>query len=308
MSGRPPRDITGAGIMAPGRETLAHAPSAGSPTHRGPVDVELREVRAVALPLLISVPHAGWRVPPEAQPYCVLSEQEIIDDGDGGAGQVYDIEGEVDAFVTSDIARAIVDLNRAPDDIRKDGVVKTHTCWDVPVYDPPLPPTVARRLIDAYHRPYHDRLQDLAATGVLAGVDCHTMAATAPPEAPDPGQPRPEICISDGDGSLPGPWFDALAEALQAAFGTAPRRNDPFQGGYIIRQHSRELPWVQIELNRGPWMSEEEKRLCVIDALGRWIRRLEKLRMGRPRRPRRHARGRPAPAQGRSATGASRRR
>lgn len=262
----------------------------------------------MALPLLISVPHAGWRVPPEAQPYCLLSEQEILDDGDVGAAQIYDIEDEVDAFVTSDIARAVVDLNRAPGDIRKDGVVKTHTCWDVPVYDRPLPPATVKRLIDTYHQPYHRRLRDLAATSVLAGVDCHTMAAMAPPEAPDPGRPRPEICISDGDGSLPGPWFDALADALEEAFGVVPSRNEPFQGGHIIRHHSRELPWVQLELNRGPWISEQEKRRCIVDALGRWTRRLQNVPLGRPRRPRRPARGRRASAEGRVTPGASRRR
>ena len=38
------------------------------------------------------------------------------------------LEQYVGAFVTIDIARAIVDLNQAEDDFRKDGVIKTHTC------------------------------------------------------------------------------------------------------------------------------------------------------------------------------------
>ena len=37
------------------------------------------------MPLLISVPHAGLTVPPEAKPYCALTRQQIIEDGDQGA-------------------------------------------------------------------------------------------------------------------------------------------------------------------------------------------------------------------------------
>lgn len=33
--------------------------------------------------------------------------------------------------------------------------------------------------------------------------------------------------------------------------------NDPFLGGYIVRQHSRDLPWIQIELNRNSYLAPE---------------------------------------------------
>ena len=90
------------------------------------------------LPLLLSLPHAGLRVPDEVAHLCTLTEREIAEDGDEGAAAIYDLAGDVDAFVTTDVARAIVDLNRAVDDRRRDGVVKTHTCWDVPIYREPL--------------------------------------------------------------------------------------------------------------------------------------------------------------------------
>jgi N-formylglutamate amidohydrolase len=38
----------------------------------------------MTLPLLISVPHAGLRVPREVEKQCILSEEEIIRDGDEG--------------------------------------------------------------------------------------------------------------------------------------------------------------------------------------------------------------------------------
>lgn len=78
------------------------------------------------LPLLLSVPHAGLRVPPEVTDICILSKDDIVKDGDEHAAAIYcPLEQYVNAFVTIDIARAIVDLNRAEDDFRKDGVIKT---------------------------------------------------------------------------------------------------------------------------------------------------------------------------------------
>ena len=98
------------------------------------------------LPILMSVPHAGLQVPPEAAPCCCLTESEIIADGDDGAAEIYDLADHVAEYVTTGIARAIVDQNRAVDDRRADGVVKTHTCWNVPVYREPLPAAVQSRI------------------------------------------------------------------------------------------------------------------------------------------------------------------
>ena len=124
------------------------------------------------LPILLSVPHAGLQVPPEAAPYCCLSHEEIVRDGDEGAAEIYALRSEVAEFVSTDVARAIVDLNRAPDDRRKDGIVKTHTCWDVPVYERFPPENVIERLLERYYDPYHKQLREAAASGsLLLGVD-----------------------------------------------------------------------------------------------------------------------------------------
>lgn len=223
------------------------------------------------LPLLASVPHAGWRVPEEARPYCVLTEDEILEDGDVGASEIYALETEFEAYLTTDVARAIVDLNRAEDDRRADGVVKTHTCWNVPVYRDFPPDDIVRSLLDRYYHPYHARLRNLASTGVKCGVDLHTMAAEGPPIGPDPGVERPWVCLSNGHGTTcPDDWLDSLAESFGRAFGSNVRRNDPFGGGFITRSHASELPWIQVELSRGSFMSNEEKRTAALDALVRW--------------------------------------
>jgi formiminoglutamase len=224
----------------------------------------------VKLPFLLSVPHAGWRIPPEAESYCVLSAKQVEEDGDLGAREIYDLESEVVAYLTTDIARAIVDLNRAEDDRRSDGVIKTHTCWGIPVYREPLPEDVIRALLDRYYHPYHRRLRELATAGVKLAVDCHTMAAVGPPVAPDPGRERPWVCLSNADGTCPEDWVESLGALFQNALGPNVRINQPFKGGFITRSHSKEMPWVQLELSRAAFKTSSEKRAAVLEALRGW--------------------------------------
>lgn len=223
------------------------------------------------LPVVISVPHAGVRVPDEVADNCMLSPQEIAEDGDAGAAAIYSIADEVGAFVTTDVARAVVDMNRSRDDRRADGVVKTRTCWDVPVYRRPLREPEIERLLDACHAPYHRRLSELGASGQwLLGIDCHTMASAGPPVGPDPGRERPWICLSNGDGTCPQEWIEGLAGCFAELVDGPVGINDPFRGGYITRSHAAEMPWLQLELSRTRFMTDEEKRQMVLSALDTW--------------------------------------
>ena len=228
------------------------------------------------LPLLISVPHAGLTVPSEVMDLNLLDSQQIAQDGDEGAREIYrDLEDKVAQFVTTDIARAYVDLNRAEDDLRKDGVVKTHTCWDIPVYARPLTSELTETLLQRYYRPYHERLSSLAGPNLLLGVDCHTMAAIGPPVGPDSGQPRPQVCIGDGNGACPRPWAGLMVECFRRQFPGEVTLNQPFSGGYITRHHGSEMPWLQLELSRGPFASDVTKGTWVLAALAEWVKRID---------------------------------
>ena len=221
----------------------------------------------MTLPVLLSVPHAGLRIPSEVAGICVLSQEDVREDGDGGAAEIYYPLNSASAeFITTDIARAVVDLNRAPDDFRKDGVIKTHTCWDVPVYRRPPSAPVVRMLLDRYYHPYHERLST-AARKVRLGIDCHTMAAVGPPVGPDAGADRPPVCLSNADGTCPPEWLAALGRLLAERLGAAPSLNHPFRGGYIIRRHGREIPWLQVEFSRAPFLTDREKSRGFLQAL-----------------------------------------
>ncbi|MBC8550590.1 MAG: N-formylglutamate amidohydrolase [Candidatus Brocadiales bacterium] len=228
------------------------------------------------LPLLISVPHAGLTIPPEVGPFNLLTSDQIIADGDEGAREIYAIKELVNEFVTTDTARAFVDMNRKENDFSEDGVVKTRTCWGVPVYKSPLSSAMIKQLLDHYYVPYHTQLTNSAGKDIMLAIDCHTMASSGPPVGPDPGAVRPMVCLSNADGTCTEEWFFLLADYLSESFGCEVSLNKPFKGGYIIRHHSREIPWLQLELSRDPSLSIEYKRNAVMSALKEWCRTVTK--------------------------------
>jgi len=205
----------------------------------------------------------------------MLSHREILEDGDEGALEIYiGMENEVEALHATWVARAIVDVNRAEDDRIKDGVVKTHTCWDVPVYRVFPDDKVVEDLLLKYHRPYHLRLSELSSSSIKLGIDCHTMATKGPPVGPDPGKERPMVCLSYAEGTCPEEWMRVMEACFQDAFGVQVAVNHPFKGGHTIRSHASEIPWLQLELSRSPRISNDEKRAGVLAAFEAWCRQV----------------------------------
>ena len=70
----------------------------------------------MTLPLLISVPHGGDGVPAEVAGRVAISDDDLFDDGDAFTRDIYDVRDDVISWFGASIARAFVDLNRAPDD------------------------------------------------------------------------------------------------------------------------------------------------------------------------------------------------
>lgn len=230
----------------------------------------------MSLPLLISVPHAGIKIPPEVKELNLLTIDQIVKDGDEGAVEIFDLENEVAAFVTTEIARAFLDMNRPENDRSSDGVVKTETIYQEPIYRKPLQEKQVNQLLTRYYHTYHRKLSRLSDS-VLLGIDCHTMAAEAPPISPDSSISRPNICLSNADGTCPEKWTSLMAECLESEFDTTVSVNHPFKGGFIIITHAAELPWLQLELSRAPFMSLSEKRLNILNAFKAWCSEIKDL-------------------------------
>ncbi len=93
------------------------------------------------------------------------------------------------------------------------------------------------------------------------------MAEFSPPIDPNPGCKRPHVCLSNAEGTCPNEWFERLGACFRENFPNKISMNIPFKGGHIIRSHASELAWVQIELSRGAFLSEEQKHERVLRAL-----------------------------------------
>jgi len=218
------------------------------------------------LPCLISVPHGGTLVPPEVEDLIVLSPEEILRDGDPFTPELYDLPAV--RTVRTEIARAVVDVNRAPDDLppaNPDGVIKSHTCFGREVYRELPSPVLVNQLLERYYFPYHRRLREALREGeILIAFDCHSMAPYPPPIAPD-REKRPAICLGDYHGrACDRRVTETLALCFREAFGLKADEvllNRPFVGGYITRRYGGDpIPWIQIEVRRDLYMDWDRLR------------------------------------------------
>jgi len=230
-----------------------------------------------ALPILLSIPHAGTRIPPEMDGRVQLNPLQLLYASDAFTDQIYDLEGDVAAVVKTDIARACVDVNRSPltrTPAVLDGIVKRVTANNRPVYHDAHEPgegltnTLISRYADAYHA---ELTQTLANPGLKLALDCHSMARSGLARQRDHGQPRPTFCLSTRFGvTAPDALLHALGDALRDSFGLPEREigyHRPFAGGYITATYGRgALPWIQVEMNRQiymrpPWFDRESRTM-----------------------------------------------
>lgn len=225
---------------------------------------------ASSLPFIISNPHCGESIPPEIVRQSQLSLLDITQDSDQQALEIYSPLADVcDYYLEADIARAFVDLNRSADDFSKDGVVKTHTCYDIPVYEDTLSTRQKHRLLANYYSPYHEQLEQAANSGDFQFLfDCHTMAATPPPVTNAPEGKRPLVCLSNNiDKSCPASLFDQVVEIFSDVFDGDVGVNNPFKGGFICQNYGRLMPTIQIEVSETERMSAAAKSALIVEAM-----------------------------------------
>lgn len=232
-------------------------------------------------PFLISIPHGGVSVPSEVRGLVNLSREEIVFNSDPHTRILYGFDDAVEALVDFDVSRIFVDTNRAPYDYpprAQDGVVKVITQDGTPVFKRGQTPgrELIGTLLQYYYHPFHERLaRALDTLPIGIAFDCHSMLPRSPPVRMDAGRERPLFCLSnrgDRNGRLKRPgglvtcppeWLQALTRSFQAEFDGEGRvaMNDPFRGGFISVAHyrRRRIPWVQVEINRGFYETDDRE-------------------------------------------------
>jgi N-formylglutamate deformylase len=151
-------------------------------------------------PIAIISPHGGLAIPPELDGRVALTAEQIFNEADAYADEIFDFRDRVLYFETFPYGRALLDVNRPADPALVhrpgDGFVKRKTGYGDPVFHPGLEPDaeLEQMLIDRYWRSWHDRLQRIERdTRVKLVLDCHSMAAVGPTAYDDPAKLRPRV-------------------------------------------------------------------------------------------------------------------
>jgi N-formylglutamate deformylase len=134
-------------------------------------------------------------------------------------------------------------------------------------------------LIARYWWPWHEQLAAIVADpAVRLVVDCHSMAAIGPSTYDDPAAVRPRVSASnfgDPDGEPGLDWGPITAppamtrffgERLGALLADIPALaptgapyaiNQPYRGGWPMRQYGGEKPWLMVELSRALYIGPQ---------------------------------------------------
>jgi len=221
------------------------------------------------LPVLISIPHGGHLIPDSLKENIMLSSLDLLDDSDAFTQDIYDIGNSAEYVFKTDIARAIIDLNRSVDQYPPeypDGVIKSHTCYDKQIYKMGMEPdeNKKKQLIHSYYLPYHDNIKRaLAEKRIALALDCHSMAAIGPTNSKDKGGKRPLMCLGNVWGQTCSKLLiKRISNCFCCSFGFKSsdiQINQPFAGGYITQTYGKKsiIPWIQVEISRELYLSQQ---------------------------------------------------
>jgi len=232
---------------------------------------ELRPPSAAAIPLIVSIPHTGTRLPDVVAAELASDAMRAQPMTDWHLGELYDFLPALGATTLVAVySRFVVDLNRAPEPRAlypgrfETGLVPDQTFQGETIYARrPDAAAIEARKRD-YHAPYHAQLLSLldemrARFGSVVLIDAHSVASKA---SLLHGELVDDVFLGNRDGATCGPWLMELLDEQFAARGLRVSRNKPYKGGYITDHYGRldGVEAIQIEMCQRIYMNEAEPR------------------------------------------------
>lgn len=238
------------------------------------------------VPLLVTIPHSGEKVPPQTPWLSALPEEILMCDVDRYVDFLYEpaLHKLHVPFVKTDWHRYAADLNRIPEDVDASSVLGHANAagmhargfhWVMTTYrqelmKQPMSVEAHNELVKLIYEPFHGGIrkvyQDLLEQGFAKTfhIDAHSMPSVGTSEHRDPGEQRADIVVSDSKGKSCDPRFKDLVIAAYVTAGFKVGYNWPYFGGRVTEQYgapelNRHV--LQVELNRALYMDEKTKKL-----------------------------------------------
>jgi len=261
------------------------APGDGSHAESGEPPFTLSLQEQPSIPVLLAVPHAGRAYPPgllARMRHPGLASLRLEDRFiDLVAQEVARETGA--ALLIAHAPRAMIDLNRTPDDMDWEMIVggapgnaarlsagsrARNGLGLIPRRLPGIGELWQRRMprdeletrLARVHRPYHaalaqalEHLRDRWGTALL--IDLHSMPPLGPKNGPDGA---PDFVVGDRFGASCASHLSAAALHHFSEVGRAVAHNRPYAGGYVLDQHgapARGIHAMQIEVCRSAYLN-----------------------------------------------------
>jgi len=233
------------------------------------------------LPFVISIPHCSSRVPEEIRQSMALNDLEIQESIDSCSREIFQ-SLPAEAVLYAQWSRLTIDLNRDPKRRDKKGVIAQVDYYGRSIYNSDfiLDEEEIKRRLAEYYRPFHNRLiEAFEGPHIKALFDCHSLNGIGPAEAPDVGEKRKDIILSnngDKNGNSDGnrgritcssEYMHMMKKTFEKE-GFSVSINDPYAGGFIMKNYGKKFAFngkisVQIEINQNLCLAPSSKYLST---------------------------------------------
>jgi N-formylglutamate deformylase len=226
------------------------------------------------VPLFISIPHSGEKIPDQTPWLNQLPETLLMSDVDRYVDRLYmpTLTELKIPFQTTEWHRYAVDLNRIPEDVSQssvkgaakekgahlDGYHWVMTKGEELIMAEPMSVETHRELTQLIYEPFH-----LGVRNVFH-IDAHSMPSFGTRMHRDPGEKRADVVVSDCLGKSCDKKFRDLVIAAYATSGFKVGYNWPYMGGRVTEQYGQPNNGqhaIQVEISRSLYMNEVDKQI-----------------------------------------------